>query len=72
MKSFRKILFCMIMLVGLSGAAMAQKDDPKKPPPKDPPPKVDPQPKNPPPTPRPKKPAAEAVAIARPHEDQTA
>lgn len=52
------------MVLGLSFAAFAQKDQPKPPPPKEKPPVVTPQPKNPPPkeSEKPKKPA-EAMAL---------
>lgn len=66
MKSLRKTLFAVVMLVGLCGVGMAQKDDPKKAPPKEKPPTVDPRPKNPPPTPRPKKPDTASVLITMP------
>ena len=44
------------MVAGLSVAAFAQKDDPKKPPPKEKPPVVNPAPTKPPPD-KPKKPS---------------
>jgi len=37
MKLIKKLLFAVVMMVGLSVAAMAQKDDQKKLPPKNPP-----------------------------------
>ncbi len=57
MKVLQKILFMFAMVVGLSLAVSAQKnDDQKKPPPKGDPPVVTPQPKNPPPRENPNKP----------------
>ncbi len=49
MKKLNKILLMCTMVIGLSMAIAAQKnDDQKKPPPKNPPPVVNPQPKPPP------------------------
>jgi hypothetical protein len=63
MKFLKQFIFTMIAVMGLSLAAFAQKDGPKKPPPKDPPPKINPsRPKDPPPK-GPKKPEMSALAI---------
>ena len=56
MKVLQKLIFTVAMVVGLTFAVSAQKDD-KKPPPKGAPPVVTPQPKNPPPQKPPKKPS---------------
>ena len=62
MRVLQKILFTFAMVVGLSVAAFAQKDDPKKPPPKEKPPVVNPAPTKPPPdSKKPKKPASALV-----------
>jgi hypothetical protein len=64
MKTLKQLIFGLVMVVGLSLTAFAQKDDQKKPPPKEGrPPKVEPQEKPPPRNPRggdkPKKPGRE-------------
>jgi hypothetical protein len=60
----KKILFTFALVVGLSVATFAQKDE-KKPPPKPSPPVVNPQPKPPPKdSDKPKKPS-EAIAFIR-------
>lgn len=48
MRVVKQILFTLAMVVGLSLAVFAQKDDQKKPPPKDNPPVVNPGDKRPP------------------------
>ena len=46
MKHITKLLFSLVMVLGLSIAASAQKTkNPKKPPPKEKPPKIEPKPK---------------------------
>lgn len=55
MKVLQKILFTFAMVIGLTFAVSAQKDDKK--PPKPPPPVVTPQPKPPPDSNKPKKPS---------------
>ena len=63
MKFLKHFTFSLIAVLGLSLAAFAQKDGPKKPPPKDPPPKINPsRPKDPPPK-GPKKPGMSAVIL---------
>lgn len=63
MNTLKQILFTFAVVIGLSIAISAQKNDPKKPPPKDPPPVVNPREKPPPQKPRegdkPKKPGME-------------
>lgn len=54
MQVLQKLIFTFAMVVGLTFAVSAQKDD-KKPPPKGDPPVVTPQPKNPRPQKPPKK-----------------
>jgi len=49
MRVLQKILFSCVMVVGLSVAVFAQKDDPKKKPPKQDPPVITPAPTKPPP-----------------------
>ncbi len=61
MKVLQKLIFTVAMVIGLTFAVSAQKDDQKKPP-KPPPPVVTPQPKPPPDSNKPKKPS-EAMAI---------
>ena len=72
MRYIQKILFTFAMVLGLSFAAFAQKDQ-KPPPPKEKPPVVTPQPKNPPPkeSEKPKKPA-EAMALWKDERPETA
>jgi hypothetical protein len=70
MKFVKKILFLLILLVGLSVASMAQKpDDPKKnPPPKNPPPVINPGKGNPNPPKgdnKPKKPNGGVAIVLR-------
>ncbi len=61
MKKFKKIIFVVAMVVGLTFSVSAQKDDQKRPPKGDPP-KIEPRPKdrpprgNPPKEDKPKKP----------------
>ena len=67
-KFLERSVMCLAMVFGLSIAAFAQKDGPKKPPPKDPPPVVTPQPKPPPQNPprddnKPKKPSAQIIFV---------
>ena len=68
MKTLKQILFIFVMVVGLSGAALAQKDQ-KRPPKKEPAPKVNPREDKPPPknSPRegnrPKKPGMAYVLV---------
>ena len=52
MRVLQKILLTFAMVAGLSVAAFAQKEDPKKPPPKPSPPVVNPAPTKPPPDPK--------------------
>ena len=61
MKVLQKILITFAMVIGLSLAAFAQKED-KKPPPKGTPPVVTPQPKPPDPN-KPKKPELAVIYI---------
>ncbi len=62
MKVLQKILFTCAVMIGLSIAVFAQKDDQKKPPKKDPPPVVTPGNKPPPKKDdKPKKQMAEAI-----------
>lgn len=62
MKNLRKILFTVVMVIGLAFSVSAQKQDPKERPPKQDSPKIVPRPKdrpprgNPPKEDRPKKP----------------
>ena len=49
MRVLQKILFSCVMVVGLSIAVFAQKDEPKKKPPKQDPPVINPAPQKPPP-----------------------
>ena len=56
MKVLQKIIFTFAMVLGLSLAVSAQKDDPKKPPPKPPPPVIYPGQKPPKSDDKPKKP----------------
>ena len=71
MRVLQKILFTFAMVVGLSLAVSAQKDDPKKPPPKEKPPVVNPAPTKPPPdSNKPKKPAS-AFVIWKSERDET-
>ncbi len=65
MKNLQKILITIAMVVGLSLAVSAQKEEPKKPPPKGEAPVVVPKPKNPKPkeTPKPDKPDKPEFAI---------
>ena len=69
MKVLQKILFTFAMVIGLTFAVSAQKDDKK--PPKPPPPVVTPQPKPPPDSNKPKKPG-EAVAVWKSENGDTA
>jgi hypothetical protein len=62
MKLLQKILFTMLAIVGLSKAASAQRNDPKRPtPPKDNPPVVTPNVKPPKGDDKPKKPRSELI-----------
>ncbi|MEP6946373.1 MAG: hypothetical protein ABJA02_10680 [Acidobacteriota bacterium] len=63
MKLLKNILFMLTVVVGLSLAVSAQKNDGQnKPPPKERPPVINPQPKNPPPdSNKPKKPGFAVV-----------
>ena len=61
MRTLQKLIFGLVLAVGLSVVASAQRDDQKKPPPKERPPVVTPQPK-PPPENKGKKPG-EAAAL---------
>lgn len=68
MKFIKNILIAMVMVVGLSVAAFAQKDDQKKPPPKDPPtvnPGTKPPRENPPKENPPKKPRFSFAVIVK-------
>lgn len=54
MNTLKQFIFTFAVVIGLSFAVSAQKnDDPKKPPPKDPPPVVNPGKEKPPPRPNP-------------------
>jgi hypothetical protein len=64
MKFLKHTLFLFGLMVGLSLAVFAQRDDQKKPPPKEKPPVVTPQPKNPPPKEDPRKPKKPDFASA--------
>ncbi|MEO6050451.1 MAG: hypothetical protein ABIP78_03870 [Pyrinomonadaceae bacterium] len=73
MKVLQKILFTFGMVVVLTFAVSAQKNDQKKPPPKGDPPVVTPQPKPPPPrenpppdSNKPKKPGFSIISRVRP------
>jgi len=71
MKVIQKIFFALTLMMGLSLAVSAQKEDPKKPPPKEKPPVVTPQPKPKPPArgnpapDKPKKPDHESGLLVR-------
>ena len=71
MNTFKQLILTFAVVIGLSMAVLAQKDDPKKPPPKDPPPVVNPRekppPRNPPREDKPKKPGM-AYSIAQRNE----
>ena len=60
MNTLKQLILTFAVVIGLSMAVLAQKDDQKKPPPKEPPPVVNPRekppPRNPPREDKPKKP----------------
>lgn len=62
MKELQKILFAFAMVIGLSMAVAAQKEDPKKPPPKPPPPVIKPGEGKKPKEDKPKKPGMAFIA----------
>ena len=72
MRILHKILITFAMVVGLSLAVSAQKDDQKKTPPKGTPPVVNPQPKPPPPDPNKKKPGGEVIYIVSGYKQESA
>lgn len=49
MKTLKQLILTFAVVIGLSMAVLAQKDDQKKPPPKEPPPTVNPPREKPPP-----------------------
>jgi hypothetical protein len=74
MRNLEKILMSCAMVIGLSMAVSAQRnDDQKKPPPKETPPVVNPQQKNPPPREnKPKKPDYSLVVYRSDNESRLA
>jgi hypothetical protein len=63
MNTLKQILFTFAVVIGLSVAVSAQKNDPKKPPPKPPPPVVNPGGEKPP-KPRDEKPKKPGMAYS--------